>query len=86
MVGFVTAKIWFPREVIRAEFITSTSTPKEISILKEQKECKEKGGEFYITEITATYKEWRKDGKLGNGYNLKCFAPEQPDIFNYEIR
>lgn len=56
-----------------------------ISVLKEQKDCEKKGGVFII-EDKSTTTTGDVHGYFVGKWNIRCLAPSQPDIFNYEIR
>lgn len=66
--------------------------PKEISILKEKKDCEEKGGTFHV-DIPPGVKMFTSQEEADRWietHNFKlhmwCTSPTPPDIFNYEIK
>lgn len=65
---------------------------KEISILKEKKDCDEKGGELLLehtvmwnaSDLGQGSTKWKWD--LNGPISIRCTSPTPPDIFNYEIK
>lgn len=62
---------------------------KEISVLAEERDCKDKGGKFELKPMfwNPSEEEIRtKNYKDRPSFSITCHAPPQPDIFNYEIK